>query len=252
MNSADWQLIANHFEPFQEFCMAFRYLFPITVFMLGAPLAYADGASFNCANARSKDEIAICKDPVLPDIDYLIGKAFDGFKPEFRSKRDVARAFLADRSICGSDAACIAAVQARTIETYGGAAPWINLFAEALMGRKAASYAGSQLSNDELERPGQCAKTKITKLTTRFGEPVDDSNADAGTAIEFENGSHQVSYGRDGLLGIKPGQLAVVCMMSRLHDCPEGDDRGTLLLTFDLETGTQWVLADSQHMCGGA
>jgi uncharacterized protein len=215
-------------------------------------LAHADSASFNCAKARSKDEITICKDLVLSNIDYLIGKAFDQFKPEFRSKREVARAFLADRSICGSDAACIAAVQARTIETYGGGPPWINQFAESLMGRKAASYASSQLSSDKLERPGQCAKTKIANVTTRFGEPIDDSNANAGTAIEFENGSHQVSYDRDGLFGVKPGQLAVVCVMSRLHDCPEGDDRGTLLLTFDLETGTQWVLTDSQHMCGGA
>jgi hypothetical protein len=89
-------------------------------------------------------------------------------------------------------------------------------------------------------------------VTTRFGEPADDSNADAGTAIEFENGSHQVSYDRDGLYGVKRGQLAVVCMMSRLHDWPEGDDRGILLLTFDLETRTQWTLTDTQHMCGGA
>jgi uncharacterized protein len=232
--------------------MTFRLLFPLAVPVLNAALARADSASFNCANARSKDEIAICKDPVLSDIDYLIGKAFEEFKPEFRSKREVARAFLADRILCGSDVACIAAVQARTIETYGGAPPWINQFAESLMGRKAASYASSRLSGVKLERPGQCTKTKITNVRTRFGEPVDDSNSDAGTAIEFENASYQVSYDREGLFGVKPGQLAVVCMMSRLHDCPEGDDRGTLLLTFDLETGTQWVLSDSQHMCGGA
>jgi uncharacterized protein len=232
--------------------IAFRLLFLLMALVLNAPLAHAEGASFNCANAQSKDEIAICNNPVLSEIDYLIGKAFDNFKPEFGSKRDVARAFLADRSICGSDAACIAAVLARTIETYGGGPPWINLFAESLMGRKAASYASSRLSNDKLEQPGQCVKTKISNVTTRFGESIDDSNADAGTAIEFENGSHQVSYGRDGLYGVKAGQLAVVCMMSRLHDCPEGDDRGTLLLTFDLETGTQWALTDTQHMCGGA
>jgi uncharacterized protein len=232
--------------------MTLRLLFSLGVLALNAALAHADSASFNCANARSKDEIAICKDPVLSDIDYLIGKAFEEYKPEFKTKREVARAFLADRSICGSDAACIAAVQARTIETYGGGPPWINLFAESLMGKNATSYASKPLSTDKLERPGQCAKTKITNVTTRFGEPVDYSNADAGTTIEFENGSRQVSYGREGLYGVKIGQLAVVCMMSKLHDCPEGDDRGTLLLAFDLETGTQWVLTDTQHMCGGA
>jgi uncharacterized protein len=232
--------------------MTFRLLFLLMVLLLNGPFAHAESASFNCANARSPDEIAICKDPVLSDIDRLIGRTFEQFKPEFRSKREVARAFLADRTVCGSDAACIAAVQARTIETFGAAPPWIKQYAEALMGRKAASYASSPLSSDKLERPGQCAKTKIVNVTTRFGEPIDDSNANAGTAIEFENGSHQVSYDREGLYGVKPGQLAVVCMMSRLHDCPEGDDRGTLLLTFNLETGTQWVLTDSQHMCGGA
>lgn len=220
--------------------------------MLTSHFAHAEGPSFNCANAKSQDELAICADPVLSNIDYLINKAFSDFKPEFRSKREVARAFIADRNLCESDAACIAAVQARTIETYGDGLPWIDKFAEALMGRKATSFAIGEISNEKIERPGQCAKTKITKVTTRFGEPADDSNADAGIAIEFENGSHQVSYDRDGLYGVKPGQLAVVCMMSRLHDCPEGDDRGNLLLTFDLETRTQWALTDSQHMCGGA
>ena len=227
-------------------------MLPLAVLVLEAALAHAESASFNCSNAQSRDEIAICRDPVLSDIDYLIGKAFDAFKPEFRTKREVARAFLADRNSCGSDAACIAAVQARTIETYGVGLPWINQYAEALMGRKAASFASSQLSSDKIERPGQCAKTKIATVTTRFGEPIDDTNADSGTAIDFENGSHQVTYSREGLDGVKPGQLAVVCMMSRLHDCPEGDERGTLFLTFDLETGTEWALSDSQHLCGGA
>ncbi|MGB8313528.1 MAG: hypothetical protein WCE69_03490 [Aestuariivirga sp.] len=232
--------------------MIYRILFAFAVLLISASLAIADGASFNCANARSKDEIAICGNAVLSDIDYLINRAFRDFKPEFKPKRDVARAFVADRNKCESDIACIASVQARTMETYGAAPPWINLFAESLMGRKASSFATGQLPNEKLERPGQCAKTTITKVTTRFGEPVLDSNMDAGTAIEFENGSHQVSYDRAGLSDVKPGQSAVVCMMSRLHDCPEGDDRGTLLLTFDLETGTQWALTDTQHMCGGA
>ncbi len=214
--------------------------------------ARADGPSFNCAKATSEDELAICADPMLSDIDNLINKAFATFKPEFRSKREVARAFIVDRKMCGADVGCIASVQARTIETYGGGPPWINNFAESLMGRKAVSYADRQTSNEKIERPGQCTKTRIVKVTTRFGEPADDSNANAGTAIEFENGSHQVSYDRNGLFDIKSGQLAVVCMMSRLHDCPQGDDRGTLLLTFDLETNTQWALTDTQHMCGGA
>lgn len=232
--------------------MKFRFFFPAMVLLLSADSAVADGPSFDCTNARTKDELAICADAILSDIDKLINKAFSEFKPEFKSKREVARAFIADRNMCESDAACIASVQARTIETYGEGAPWIVLFAESLMGRKAAKNAGGDVSNDKIERPGRCAKTKITKVTTRFGEPADDSNVDAGTAIEFENGSRQVSYNRDGLYGVKPGQLAVVCMMSRLHDCPEGDDRGNLLLTFDLETRTQWTLTDTQHMCGGA
>jgi uncharacterized protein len=232
--------------------MNFRCMIAAMVLMLTADVALAEGASFNCANARSKDELAICADPVLSEMDYLINKAFGEFKPEFRSKREVARAFVADRKTCESDVACIAAVQARTIETYGRGLPWVNLFAEALMGRKASSLASGELTNDKVERPGRCAKTKIAKVTTRFGEAVEDTNSDEGTAIEFENGSNQVTYGRDGLDGVKAGQLAVVCMMSRPHDCPEGDYRGNLLLTFDLETGTQWALTDSQHMCGGA
>ena len=146
----------------------------------------------------------------------------------------------------------IAAIQARALETYGGKSPWVDLFAQSMMGRKASTYANSAYSRTAITKPGECVKTHIRKVTTRFGEPVNYENEDQGTAIEYENGDAQVSYSRDDLYGIEPRQTVVLCLMSVLHDCPKGDTRGNLYLALDLDTGTQWALTDTQHMCGGA
>jgi uncharacterized protein len=214
--------------------------------------AEATSPSFDCHKAQAPDEIAICQEAVLADIDVLISRAFRRYAAEFRPKDDVGAAYLADRRACDSDVACIAAIQARALETYGGKSPWVDLFAQGMMGRKASTYANSAYSSTAINKPGECAKTRVRKVTTRFGEPVNDENEDQGTAIEYENGDHQVSYSRDDLYGIEPRQTVVLCLMSVLHDCPKGDARGNLYLALDLDTGTQWTLTDTQHMCGGA
>ena len=41
------------------------------------------------------------------------------YDSEFQPKNQVGAAYLKDRRSCGSDTACIAAVQARALETYG-------------------------------------------------------------------------------------------------------------------------------------
>ena len=216
--------------------------------------AEATSPSFDCGKARTPDEIAICQESVLADIDVLISKAFGRYVSEFRPKDDVGADYLADRRACASDAACIAAIQARALETYESEShPWVNLFAQGMMGRKASTYANSAYSHAAITKPGECVKTRIRKVTTRFGEPVNDENADQGTSIQYENNDVQVSYERgDDLSGIKANQTVVLCLMSVLHDCPKGDTRGNLYLALNLDTGTQWTLTDTQHMCGGA
>jgi uncharacterized protein len=219
------------------------------------------GPSFDCAKAGTTDEKAICADPVLSDIDVAVTAAYAVFTPSFESKATVARLLLADRRQCGSDAACIAAVQSGALDTfeYGldkpVAAPWIGDYATALMGRKAANLAagGSAISGAIPASPGQCMQTRIASITTRFGEPIDYDNADQGTAVTFRGDLSQVSYEREEALAqAKSGDRVVLCLMSIPHDCPKGDLRGRLYLGYDVDAKVQWVLPDSQHLCGGA
>ena len=237
------------------------------VLFLGAALLFFvphqghAGPSFDCAKATAPDEQAICADKALSDLDQLINNAYRNFEPQFREKKDVARDILKDRAACGSDAACIASVLADALTTYTASLEedqkpdsWPQTYAYGLMGRKAAAFAkqGNAEAPQLPDTPGQCAMTRITELTTRFGEPVTYDNADSGTAITFANGSSQVSYDRNGLYDLKTGDKVVLCLMSIPHDCPKDDTRGRMYFGMDVKTKAQWQLPDSQHMCGGA
>src|ERR1044071_240862 len=79
--------------------------------------ALADGPSFDCRKARGADEIAICRDAQLSQLDRLAALAFDATQHvsgRVRS-RDAAREGLAARRACGSNKACILAAQVGTI-----------------------------------------------------------------------------------------------------------------------------------------
>src|SRR5262249_25685093 len=58
--------------------------------------AEATSPSFDCRKAGAPDEIAICQESVLADIDVLISKAFGRYASEFRPKDDVGGDYLAD------------------------------------------------------------------------------------------------------------------------------------------------------------
>lgn len=224
----------------------------------------ADGAladpSFDCAAARQVDEKTICADPLLSAIDAVAAEAFAAYEPSFRNKAQVARDLLKDRAVCGDDRACIAAVQYGSLFTftYGNdefhqPPPWIETYATALTGHKAAQFSRQGGGRDLPSKPGGCAKTRIKSITTRFGEPASYENQNEGTAVEFENGGYQVSYERgDEFANVAAGQDVVICLMNIPRDCPGGDERGRIYYTLDLKTQTQWVLPDSQHLCGGA
>jgi uncharacterized protein len=217
--------------------------------------------SFDCSKATTADEKAICADPVLADIDVLIAEAYRGYEPRFQPKKRIARQLLKDRGACGGEPACIAAVLSSTYSTYLSgydaelkAEPWVRSYATGMIGRKAAALARAPRGAERPlpEMPGQCARTRIDKVTTRFGEPLNFENRGDGIVISYENGGHQVSYSREGLRDIQVGHEAVICLMRIPRDCPEGDERGRMYYTLDLETFTQWTLPDSAHFCGGA
>lgn len=229
-----------------------------TAVLVAAPQARP---SFDCSKATTADEKAICANPVLADIDVLIAEAYRGYEPRFQQKKRIARQLLEDRGACGSDAACIAAVLSNSYDTYISgrdgeleAEPWVRSYATGMIGRKAAALARDPrgVATALPEKPGQCARTRIDKVSTRFGEPLNFSNRDDGIVIGYENGGHQVSYSREGLRDILAGHEVVICLMSIPRDCPEGDERGRIYYTLDIETFTEWTMPDSSHFCGGA
>lgn len=69
-------------------------------------------ASFDCNKAAAPDEIAVCKDRGLSDLDVKMATIYDivqklvamGTRGDLQ---DQQRAFLADRAACGADDACI-------------------------------------------------------------------------------------------------------------------------------------------------
>lgn len=224
--------------------------------LAGLGPAAAQGPSFDCARASSPDEQAICANPYLAQIDVLVSQAYGRFTPEFGDRRAIGKALLNDRRACGADEACIAAVGLNALETYGGRAAWVASYVDGVIGAKAAAFAdGMPLDQDQpLPRAvGDCAITHITDLSTRFGEPLQGADPDAGTAIGLTNGGWQVSYDMVyALYDAEVGDPVVMCLVSIPRDCPAGDDRGRIYYGLDARTGGAWSLPDSQHGCGGA
>lgn len=231
-------------------------------YLLAVPLALASftlearsDPSFDCSRASSEDERAICDDPKLAAIDVLVADAYRSFAPQFQPRKSVARHLLADRRACGGDTVCIAAAQFSALSTYGNIEPWVQNYVVSEVSARASQLAnGKQGASKRMpDQVGECVETRISNITTRFGDPVDYSNMDAGTSVEYANGGRVVSYDRgQGLFDAKAGQRAVLCLLTIPYDCPAGDDRGRLYYTLDVDTKGEWILTDTQHMCGGA
>ncbi len=229
----------------------------LTLMVASPAAAQGSGPSFDCAKAASADELAICANPYLARIDVLVAGAYADFVPEFgSSKRAIGKWLLDDRYTCGSDAACIAAVQVNALQTYGGSVAWTESYVDALIGAKAVDYSAAVSTRQDQAMPknvGDCAMTHISALTTRFGDPLDGTDPGAGSAIAFANGGGQVSYDMESAFyDTKVGDPVVMCLTSVPRDCPAGDDRGRVYYGLDVRTGGTWSLPDSQHMCGGA
>lgn len=218
----------------------------------------AHAASFDCAKAASPDERAVCSDAQLSQLDDLVARAFGEAKLASPGDGEgsavaFAHAFLHDRRACAADRSCIFASYVAVLTTYrdlGAKQPvpeWVS----------APSIAGKQApSSGKLPgRIGQCATTQVASVTPRLdsGRPPTDEDFDSGTAINFRNDGHQVSYQRESaLLNSKPGDAVLMCLVAIPHNCPPGDDRGRVYTATNMRTGATWTLPDSQHSCGGA
>ncbi len=91
-----------------------RHLFTATalcIALAGATPALA--ASFNCAQAKTADEKAICASPTLSDLDVKMATLY-GVRMEIPmlmgargAAQDEQRAWLAQRGTCGGNVACL-------------------------------------------------------------------------------------------------------------------------------------------------
>ncbi|TPN86512.1 hypothetical protein FJ987_06135 [Mesorhizobium sp. CU2] len=240
----------------RHYVRAFARLIP--AFLMASSPALADGPSFDCRKAQLPTEKAICADPQMSAIDALVTKAYGGFEPAFGGdKRKIARALVADRNACKSDAACIVSAQNNALQTYGFAPPWVQDYNVALIGKKALDLAAHTPNPADQPLPasvGKCGFTHIKTLTTRLGDdPLETAPPEGGSAATFTNGGGAVSYDREpGLASSKVGDPVVMCLLAIPRDCPKDDLRGKVYYGIDLALKGTWALPDSEHLCGGA
>ncbi|HEY2707500.1 MAG TPA: lysozyme inhibitor LprI family protein [Caulobacteraceae bacterium] len=193
----------------------------------GLPTGQAKAASFNCAEAASKTEIAICADPNLSQLDSAVGLYYAQRLALDASLRQIQRGWLKARDIgCGRDRDCLRRFMTAEIGWLRGGDP------------------PSALPRSV----GVCALTTISRRGSRLqGDPG------SGSAIEEANGAMQISYDQIPQIDAsRRGDPVMVCLASVPRDCPPGDDRGKVYAVANLRTLGAWAQPDSEHGCGGA
>jgi uncharacterized protein len=214
--------------------------------------------SFDCRKAQAPDELAICSDSRLAELDQAASIAFSQATQKYKNEAQAAaRDTLAARHSCGADRLCILDQQVNAIDTYSGLGsqvpvpPWAGTYRLELF-RARPEQPAKALPG----RVGQCTITKIASITTRFGEelkPPTDELDSSGTATTYANSGYQVSYSYiPAIAGSHLGDEVLLCLVSVPKNCPPGDDRGRIYSGTDLSTKGSWLLPDAQHSCGGA
>ena len=229
-----------------------RLLLITLSFLLASTAAFAASPSFDCTKAKAPDEIAICGDEQLSQLDRLAALGYDEARRASgrSSVRSAAREGLAARRACGGDKDCILQAQVATIQRFQmlGANVALPDWAENAGAGSGDVAAGSALPTEV----GQCAKTAIAEITSRFQADI-TADPDDGSAVSFANGGHQVSYDKvQEIIRSRVGDPVLMCLVEIPQDCPPGDDRGKIYTTTNLRTQESWTLPDSQHSCGGA
>src|SRR3954452_380983 len=114
---------------------------------------YAQSPSFDCSRARLADEVQICSDVRLSELDQAASIAFEQAKRTSGSRRvvPVARAFIATRNLCAANLACILDAQIGMIERYRefgarvGVPPWARSYRAELVSRRTPGARSSGL-----------------------------------------------------------------------------------------------------------
>jgi hypothetical protein len=215
--------------------------------MLIATPVRAAGPSFDCNQATAADEIAICSNSQLSELDNLMTEGFQFLKLRHGRKQAnaIAKPLLSLRQACGSDADCIMQRQADAIETFRKLGAPVRLPGWMAGAAKNIGNGGGMPT-----KVGACSESSIKFIGGRL---EGDQSFDTGTAVGYDNGGTQITYDKDwGVIRSKVGDPVRICLVSVPKDCPPGDDRGKVYKTTNLRSGESWELPDSQHMCGGA
>lgn len=228
-------------------------------------VAVAQGPSFDCARAATADELTICADPQLSELDLALASAYaQAHRIRPRIAQAIARNGLAARHGCQADRACILQTQMALIGRYQQLGAVVEVPAWAADGQTGLQSGADVIPEPPLlpseggsngglpQQVGQCASTTVATITDRFGDDV-RANPDSGSAVTFANGGTQVSYDKvDALIESEVGDPVLMCLIFIPQDCPPGDERGRVYTTTNLRTQQSWSLPDSQHSCGGA
>ena len=228
----------------------------------GAPEASAKSfaPSFDCSRAHYPDEITICSDRKLSELDQIVSRGYSQIKGERRSiAQDFLLSSLRARHACGSNKLCILDTQDQIIDDLNEVGaniskpPWIGAFRLSLI-----ENGKTPMVSGVPERVGTCSRTKIKAIGTRFHDrpmviPPKDYTQEEGTTIQYANGGVQVSYEfNPDVAASRIGDQVVFCLVSIPQNCPPGDDRGKVYSATNLRNQRSWIMPATQHSCGGA
>ena len=126
--------------------------------------------SFDCNRARYQDEITICNNQKLSELDQIASFGYSQIKGESRSiAQDFLLNFLNVRHSCGSNKLCILDTQARVIDglsEFGAHVSnplWIGAYRLSLI-----ENGKTLMVSGVPQRVGTCSQTKIKDIGTRF------------------------------------------------------------------------------------
>ncbi len=236
-------------------------LMGLFVFLFGSEASAKDfRPSFDCNRARYQDEITICDNQKLSELDQIASFGYGKVKGESRSiAQDFLLNFLDVRHACGSNKLCILDTQDQIIDDLNEVGaniskpPWIGAYRLSLIEKgKTPMVSGVP------QRVGTCSRTKIKDIGTRFHDrqmvvPPKSYTENEGTTVQYDNGGFQVSYEfNPDVAASRIGDQVVFCLVSIPKNCPPGDDRGKIYSATNLRNLRSWIMSATQHSCGGA
>ena len=216
--------------------------------------------SFDCNRARYQDEITICNDQKLSELDQIVSRGYSQIKGESRSiAQDFLLNFLDVRHACGSNKLCILDTQDQLIDDLNEVGAniskpsWIGAYRLSLI-----ENGKTPMVSGVPQRVGTCSRTKIKDIGTRFHDrqmvvPPKSFTENEGTTIQYDNGGVQVSYEFNAdVAASRIGDPVIFCLLSIPPNCPPGDDRGKIYSATNLRNLRSWIMPATQHSCGGA